>query len=377
MKHLTMPDYARRPIHCTPLARKRAQGFTLVELMIAMVIGLMLIGGMATVFQGNRRSAELNSAISNIQENARYVLDSLQHEARMAGFQGCVNIRDTRANILSLNAPTTNLYLSAITGSRVDSATTWTPAPPPTFVIPTAVTPVVGSDVLSLQFGNPDTYPILAMAAVDSSIVLARTNETIEPNDHVIVSNCQVADLIQLSAVNNETLQHQPSHNVTASVSARYGEGGSANLPQVMKFEASVYFTADTGRINESGDSIISLYRQTLPFSSPPQEIVEGVEHFRINYGVRTSEAGNLQWFSADEIVAAAGDFGTVESIQIGLLLSSYERITSSDDNKGYLVAGEVILPESHADAVSGKTHPGDRRFRLAFNSTVSVRNRR
>jgi len=352
----------------------RECGFTMVELMVAMVIGLLLIGGMATVFQGNRQSAELNSAIGDIQENARYVLDTLTSEVRMAGFQGCVNIRDTRANVVALDAPTDNLFLSAVTGSTVVDSTTWTPTPPLTFSIPTGVTPVVGSDTLSVQYGNPDTYDIQPMTQVSSDFVLDRTNETIEPNDLVIVSNCQVADLVRVSAVSNETIRHQNSHNTSSNASARYGQGGVANLPQLMKFEANIYFTANTGRTNQSGDAIFSLYRQTLPYTSVPQEIVEGVEQFRVKFGIRSGTNGSLRWVSANNVGA---DFGEVESLQVGLLLSSYDRITHADDDKGYLIASDLILPESSGNAVSGRTHPGDRRFRLAFNTTISVRNRR
>lgn len=353
------------------IGSNKQSGFTLVELMVAMVIGLVLVGGMATVFSGIRRSADLNAALGDMQENARYILDTLARDGRMAGYQGCVNVEDTSATILATDAPTADYFQSALTGSKVVSATSWAPAPPLTFVLPTTVTPVVGSDVLSIQYGNPETYPVAPMAQVNSNIVTTVANQTIQANDLVIVSNCQVADLIKVNAVNINTLSHTSATNSSSNASARYGHGGSSNLSQVMKFESNVYFLADTGRTNESNDPVISLYRQSLPFTSAPQEIVESVDIFRVKYGIRQPGSNNLQWVDVDDVGA---DFGQVKSLQIGLLVSSYERILSEDDNQTYMVAGDLVQPAGTSGAVL--THPGGRRMRLAFNTTINVRNR-
>ncbi|MBX2883504.1 MAG: PilW family protein [Granulosicoccus sp.] len=349
----------------------KQSGFTLVELMVAMVIGLVLIAGMATVFSGIRRSAELNTALGDMQENARYILDTLARDGRMAGYQGCVNVEDTSATILANDAPTNNFFQSALSGSRIVSATNWTPAPPLTFTIPNTVTPVVGSDVLSIQYGNPETYPVAPMAQVNANIVTTTPNRTIQANDLVIVSNCQVADLIRVNAVNINTLSHTSATNSSSNVSARYGQGGAKNLSQVMKFESNVYFLADTGRTNESNDPVISLYRQSLPFSGAPQEIVESVDAFRVKYGIRQPGSNNLEWVDVNDV---GGDFGRVQSLQIGLLVSSYERILSEDDNQTYMIAGDLVQPAGTNGAVL--THPGGRRMRLAFNTTINVRNR-
>ena len=362
-------------INTLPSAQRSQSGFTLVELLIAMTLGLVLVGGLVTVFQGNKRSAALNNAMANMQENARYVFDTLSRDARMAGFQGCVDIKTSSATISANNAPTTNFFQSALTGSRVTSSTAWTPAPPVTFDIPDTVTPVIGSDVLSLQFANQEIHPIQPMGSPSDDIVLSTATDTIEPGDLVIVSNCQVADLVRISAVNGASLKHDAGSNGgSGALSARYGQTGNTNLGMAAKFESNVYFLADTGRLNQSGDNIISLYRQTLPFTSAPQELVEGVELLRIKYGARAEDSDNMTWGTAADF---AGDFTEVQSLQIGLLMQSYERLSPLADKKSYYIAGDLILPEGTTGAVNGSTHTGDRRFRLAFNTTINIRNRR
>lgn len=54
--------------------------------------------------------------------------------------------------------------------------------------------------------------------------------------------------------------------------------------------------------------------------------------------------------------------------------MSSYERILSENDNQIYMVAGDLVQPVGTTGAVL--THPGGRRMRLGFNTTINVRNR-
>ncbi|MBX2886174.1 MAG: prepilin-type N-terminal cleavage/methylation domain-containing protein, partial [Granulosicoccus sp.] len=58
-------------------ATRTIAGFSMVELLVAMAIGLILISGMISVFGGNRRSSELNQAMSNMQESARFAIDAI------------------------------------------------------------------------------------------------------------------------------------------------------------------------------------------------------------------------------------------------------------------------------------------------------------
>ncbi len=61
---------------------------TLVELMVAMLIGTFLIGGAITVYlqsQANYRTAD---SVARLQENMRFALDMLEADLRLAGYWG-------------------------------------------------------------------------------------------------------------------------------------------------------------------------------------------------------------------------------------------------------------------------------------------------
>ena len=55
-------------------------GFSLIELLIAMTLGLMLTAGMFAVFAGNQRSSALNAEMANMQESMRFALNAVTED---------------------------------------------------------------------------------------------------------------------------------------------------------------------------------------------------------------------------------------------------------------------------------------------------------
>ncbi len=358
-------------------------GFTITELLIAMTIGLVLITGMISVFVGSKRSAALNGAMSDMQEAARYALEAISRDARMAGFQGCVDINSSSAVIRADNSPTNDLFETVATGSVVVSPNTWAPAPVPTFQIPSGdVTAVPGTHTLALQFGSPivselDGPMFDAVNSLAAPIPIADNEGGINDGDLAIISNCDVADLFRVTTAPEGAglITHHASDNKdNGNLSRAYGEGGTEADTRVMKFNSNVYFVGTSGRTNNDGDEIRSLYLQSLPYtaSNPPTELVEGIENMRVRFGIRQNN-GAMAYFAANE---SGYDSSRVETIQLGLLMSSYDRIRNEDDSQTYVLAG-VEIPSNPNAVTDGLSHPENRQFRLVFNTTVKIRNRR
>ena len=70
---------------------RRMAGVTLVELMISLAIGAFLLLGLTQVFGASRAAYQLSEGMARTQENARFAMDYLQRDIRMAGHYGCVN----------------------------------------------------------------------------------------------------------------------------------------------------------------------------------------------------------------------------------------------------------------------------------------------
>jgi type IV pilus assembly protein PilW len=70
------------------MTRSRALGFSLLELMVSITIGLMLLAGLATVFSNSSNSNREMKRTSEQIENGRYAIEMLAQDIRHAGFFG-------------------------------------------------------------------------------------------------------------------------------------------------------------------------------------------------------------------------------------------------------------------------------------------------
>lgn len=62
------------------------KGFTLIEMMIAMVMGLILIAGALSIFLGTKQGYRMEQGMSLMQSTGRAALDFLSRDLSMAGF---------------------------------------------------------------------------------------------------------------------------------------------------------------------------------------------------------------------------------------------------------------------------------------------------
>lgn len=87
----------RKPRFCT--RRHPQRGLTLIELMIAMVLGLIVVGGAISVIIANRQSYRTNEGLSQVQESTRTAFEVLARDIRQAGSTAC-GTTNRMANVL-------------------------------------------------------------------------------------------------------------------------------------------------------------------------------------------------------------------------------------------------------------------------------------
>ena len=83
-----------RSNHRSPSVPGRAAGLTLVELLVAMTIGLVLIVGATQVYVDSHAAYAVNETTARLQENARYAISVLEPDIRMSGYWGLTNVSD-------------------------------------------------------------------------------------------------------------------------------------------------------------------------------------------------------------------------------------------------------------------------------------------
>lgn len=83
----------------------RERGFTLVELMVAVAIGLFLVSTVGVLFVNSKRTYLAQDANARIQEGARYAADYLGRQARESGYLNIVFNQLSAANLFAAPAP--------------------------------------------------------------------------------------------------------------------------------------------------------------------------------------------------------------------------------------------------------------------------------
>jgi type IV pilus assembly protein PilW len=66
---------------------KRNTGFTLVEMMVSMGIGMVIMAGVATTFRSQTRVYNAQEQVNEMEQNARGALDVIGRELKMAGYR--------------------------------------------------------------------------------------------------------------------------------------------------------------------------------------------------------------------------------------------------------------------------------------------------
>lgn len=94
--------------------RSSQRGLTLIELMIAMLLGVFLIGGILQIFISSKQTYRMQENLSRLQENGRFALDFLGRDIRMTSYWGC--LPKAPGDIAGFND-------NAVTGDDIDDGT--------------------------------------------------------------------------------------------------------------------------------------------------------------------------------------------------------------------------------------------------------------
>jgi type IV pilus assembly protein PilW len=72
--------------HSSARAPHAQQGYTMIELMIALLIGLFLLGGLMTIVQDNRRSFSSQNQLAQLQDSERLAMTIITDVIQSAGY---------------------------------------------------------------------------------------------------------------------------------------------------------------------------------------------------------------------------------------------------------------------------------------------------
>jgi type IV pilus assembly protein PilW len=346
-------------------------GFSLVEIMVAILVSLFLLTGVLQLYLGNQQTSRLGSGVSEIEQTGRFALNELSGNLRMAAFQGCADANRVAANVIARNAPTTTLATSAILGFSVTTGGSWTGGRIPINWV--GAVPLAGSDVLQIQGGSRSVSNLAsAMSSASANVPLASNPDNLTAGEMAIIADCTAADLIRITSVTGGlTLVYSIADNTQTTLSKAYTNTTGLNAAQAMRFNSWVYFVRDSGRDAADGSAIFSLYRlDTSRQNQAAQELVEGVERLRVLYGER-SGTDAIRYRAAANVT----DWSQVVAVRVALLAASRDPVLEAADTATYTLLDQSVAKAGTSGATL--TYPNDQRLRRVFTASANVRNRR
>jgi len=368
--------------HVSTIAAQR--GLTLVELMIAMLLGLLLTAGMIQVFMGNRVTYAFNENLSRIQENSRFALQHMAEVVRMGGYTGCIANVGVTNNLGATSDFRDDLalgiqgfeYDGTGPGESIDGEADPMPVADETAWVPELPTEldgevIAGSDVLVVRNVSPDSVPLVAPFN-DANVVSVEPTAAFLAGEILVVTDCLQASIFQVSDVDTSSatrtnLAHANAASLTPgnaapgswSTNQSYGLGS-----EVARLEANAFYV---GRGESGAPALFRLRLQRIGADESrfePEELVEGIDTMQVRYGLDTDNDRQVDAWQSADVVDAANNWDAVVSVEISLLARATEEYGVETDTTTYEVGGMQFTPAE------------DRRFRQVFTTIVGLRNR-
>lgn len=342
------------------------RGVSLVELLVAMALGLFLVCIMGMIFLGSKSTFQAQNQVSRLQESARFAMDTVAADLRMSGFRGCRGVGTGTPITNRLNTPTGFLYnFSAGIWASHHDGSTWGPALDAAISSPTLIpapAPSSLGDVLTVRRTVGPGWALTAEMASPTAALSVTPTGRITAHDLLLVSDCVGAAVFQ--ATNNRpgldgSIEHSAS--VTATPGVSVNSLGRAFLQDAMvhRLATVTYYLAPSARTGKTGLSALWSYTTPVYDGTPqPQELVTGVERFRVTLGLDSNGDAAADAYVEPKDVT---DWTQVVTARTELLLASTEdNITSG--HQPYTFAGT-------------STTPTDRRMRTVVSTVAQVRN--
>lgn len=352
-----------RALQCrTKLAQT---GLSIVELMVAMALGLLIIGGILYTFISSRPVFTANDAVARIQEDGRIAMERLTREVRQAGYTGCANSLDVVPKVIVDLLPAPNGdgtpdmasddvgSIRVFNGEKLDDGTeSWTP--------PVNISRVKGTDVIQLKgIGSCQRKLTGNMGAVNANIQIGSNPCGWEAGQILVIADCTNVDIFAATNVSTDvstgsvTIAHSEAANIGVNLSKPYGTEAV-----VFGYGEKTFFVG----IPQGGSQPL-LYEITYNGAGTPDvyDIAGNVYDLQVlSVKTDTDSDGAANADVAPSTLSTADDWSKAIGLRVQFSVRS-EADNTGPESKTYMFNGVSVT---------------DKRLRRDFVTNIGIRNR-
>ena len=279
----------------------REFGFSLIELMIAVALGILVVGATLGIFMSNRQTYMAADNLGRVQENARTAYELMTRDVREAGGTPCAK-QLLVANVLvspasnwwsNWNDPVMGYDNGAMPGT--DDA--------------------VGTDSIEIKSGSAAAYTVASHNSTSAVISLNTSTHDLVADDILLVCDFRQASIFRMSGPNatNATVVHNVGAGSPQNCSKGLGFKNPVDCSTngtaysygpnslITKLNASRWYIGLNGRTTTGRSLYRSVLRNTAGTTAPvAEEIAEGVRDMQILYLL----PGNATYVAASAVTA-------------------------------------------------------------------------
>ncbi len=223
------------------------RGLSLIELMIALVLGLLVVGAAFAIFHSNQLSYRSNEGLSRMQETARVAFELISQDVRGAGSNACSKYSLVDAS--STNSEAMRFRDNPVSGN---------------------------SNSLRLVGGDNVAYRVVSTTGssitLDPSEITASGN-VFEDGDVLLLCNPNKTFVVEVTGVSGATVNFSPSLPAGTTLVGTPAQPATATLARMRDVR---WFIAGNGRGGTS------LYVSRMGGNG--EEVAEGVTNFNVSY---------------------------------------------------------------------------------------------
>lgn len=390
-------------------------GFSLIELMIALVLGLLLTEGVYVLFTTVGRANTAQIAYAKLQENGRIAIDMIAADLRLTGHMPCgsratpnVFAKDlgdhiagapdiaTKLASSNLDAPYNFIRSLFIVGSACNEKLC---APPVenSVGVPAngllSMRRVPGADVLTVRYlqGEPNSTVGSLSCGNDGKvekIFLKNVANAADPPGFdksllTLVASCSQSQILRVEMSRDEIT---PIREHLGSPDC------SAIEPNMQIFDFDTAMQTVTYYLRVVGDDVSSNAGSALirRVNGIDNEVAKGVERLNFRYSVADTD-GKSYWLAADQVDAGVAVDGSklfcgadracgwtdVTAIDIHLLVNTVDNLKSNETSNfwayGYSPDGDSLEMPQSPMRVTGLR--AGQKLRREFHTVVALRN--
>lgn len=289
-----------------PLAR----GFSITELMVALVLGGFIIAGVVGVYVANVRTAQVQQNLMQLQQNSQIAFTVLNKDVIHAGFSGCANMITQRVvNVLNVPLPWWSIWTGGIRGFDQGAV----PA------MAAGITPLTTADAVHLMYGRGSSASVVShsLAANPPLVVNQAAVAGIRANDVVVACDSRMAVIFQVTALAANSISHAVGAGTPGNASTNFGVGANGvAIAQSLSPDAGTVMPLESvGWFVGTANGVTSLYRVALNNGQmQAEQMIRDVTDLQLQYLVR----GAASYVNA----AAVTDWEQVVAMRATLVLA-------------------------------------------------------